>query len=68
LNRRRRALKFEISLQLPKLVAGAWAVASLTAPARASELRWDGDPACLDRDQLRFEIERALGKLLSASR
>jgi hypothetical protein len=47
------------------IVAGVVAVGFSAAPARASELRWDGDAACPDRDQLRFELERALGKPLA---
>jgi len=47
------------------IVAGVLAAAFPASPAAASELRWDGDPACPDRDQLRFELERALGKPLA---
>jgi hypothetical protein len=40
-------------------------VASLPGSALGSELGWEGAPGCPDREQLLFELERALGKPLS---
>ena len=40
-------------------------IVTLPGSVRASELSWEGDPGCPDRDQLRFELERALGKPVS---
>jgi hypothetical protein len=46
-------------------LAGVLVVASLAGSVRASELSWEGAPGCPDREQLLFELERALGKPVS---
>jgi hypothetical protein len=46
-------------------LAGLLVVSSLAGAVRASELSWEGGAACPGREQLLFELERALGKPLS---
>lgn len=42
-----------------------FAVTALSAPAAASEVSWAGPPDCAEREQLVFQVERALAAPLS---
>jgi hypothetical protein len=54
-----RALRFSVALLSATLTA------SLASAARASDLSWSGPAECSEREQLLFQIERAIGAPLA---